>query len=794
MALTNTDWDDIPSSSELFGGDFFGDELMEMYTADHGLNLGENSASVITATAAAAAAGSYDDMNKHPGILMAMNAAAMDGGLSSLDSSLGFVPMSLSAASLPTSESFPSFLTPPSEPVVPVQQPLLVASAYGAAPSVKATTSTAGSCSNRAGGTSMAGVGAKRPAAASASAASAQGQPKRHKGATATQSSATAARGKAAGLTRTNSMNAAHKLAKAPLGASVAAPIPTPTTTLRSPTIAASIKNQGYVGGVPSTTIVKSTIHPKDKMPVGGGINHQVLARPSTVQSSASVASAAANAAAAAAASAVTHRRNISPTFSITAAAATTTTTAEVNASREGGKSPMVAPSAITTSSTTGPKSAATEADFKDVASAAVSCLIQNATSTSSLNSMLLKPTSAKPNNEKIDTSTAHITALTSQNWVTACNPTPCPDSPPSSSSAIAIAAASSSSSSSCDKAAKNARRATLSQEDRAKQNRDRNREHARNTRLRKKAYVEELKRTLTEMVSQRDAADLEKRHEAQRNREQREVRFRVMEEFLNLRGRNELNAARWVAILEDGFTFTLPRTTFRRMVDGDKSWTSSTTISSSSSSSAAAGGGGYGGSNDSSSSSCCVEQVLRGATAVIEDSSHLSTFLQAFGGMMMMSSSSSSAAVPQVQIVYKCDRKRFFMDGNVTFMDFTANTLGAVARGAPSEVVFKGSLSAVFSPASNKLISIDMKFDSGSISHQLEAMRNEAEFSSSVNDAATAAAHEAGALLDSLQMPQIFVDNGVVSDATTTAAAGPVSVSSDDGERSTDSSSAAHN
>ena len=121
-----------------------------------------------------------------------------------------------------------------------------------------------------------------------------------------------------------------------------------------------------------------------------------------------------------------------------------------------------------------------------------------------------------------------------------------------------------------CDKAARNARRATLSQEERAKQNRDRNREHARNTRLRKKAYVEELKRTLTELVSQRDAAEVERRHEAQRNREQREVRFRVMEEFLKLRGRNEPNAVRWVAILEDGFTFALPRTPFRRMVDCD--------------------------------------------------------------------------------------------------------------------------------------------------------------------------------------------------------------------------------
>ncbi|KAL7442796.1 hypothetical protein ACHAXH_006143 [Discostella pseudostelligera] len=624
----------------------------------------------------------------------------------------------------PLEVSFPSFLSPPpTEAVVapapaPSQQQQLPLPA-SVAPPPKATL-------GRAVAVSTAGLGAKRPAA---SAASAPGQPKRQKG--AAQTSASTARGKVAGLPRTNSMNAAPKLAK-PTLPPMAVP---PPGVVRAPTaataaLAASIKSQA---GVPS--VVKSIVHQKDKMPVGGGINHQVVARPSAVPSSASAVSATA---------AVTHHRNISPVFSITAAAA------DGSVSREG-KSSVVA----TSTSSTGPKPTATEADFKDVASAAVSCLIQNASSTSSLGSML-KPT--VKSNEKIDTSTAHITALTSQNWVTACNPTPCPDSPPSSSSAVA-----------CDKAARNARRATLSQEDRAKQNRDRNREHARNTRLRKKAYVEELKRTLTEMVSQRDAADLEKRHEAQRNREQREVRFRVMEEFLNLRGRNELNAARWVAILEDGFMFTLPRTPYRRMVDGEKSWSSDV----------------YG------NGSSCVEQLLRGAAAVVEDSAHLSTFLQSFGGSMMGSLSSSTsaaaAAAPQVQIVYKCDRKRFFMDGNVTFMDFTANTLGAVARGAPNEVVFKGSMSALFSPASNKLISIDMTFDSGSIAQQIEAMGNVVV--SSMNDAATTAAHEAGALLDSLQMPQMYVDKTLVSEA---GAAGPVSVSSDDGERSTDSSSAA--
>lgn len=45
------------------------------------------------------------------------------------------------------------------------------------------------------------------------------------------------------------------------------------------------------------------------------------------------------------------------------------------------------------------------------------------------------------------------------------------------------------------DAAEKKRKRAVLSKEERAKQNRDRNREHARNTRLRKKAFVEELKK-----------------------------------------------------------------------------------------------------------------------------------------------------------------------------------------------------------------------------------------------------------------------------------------------------------
>lgn len=67
----------------------------------------------------------------------------------------------------------------------------------------------------------------------------------------------------------------------------------------------------------------------------------------------------------------------------------------------------------------------------------------------------------------------------------------------------------------------------------------------------------------------------------------------------------------------------------------------------------------------------------------------------------------------------------------------------------------------AKFSPASNKLISAELVFDTGSLASQLAAATAQALSSSDKCDeiaaaAAQAAAHEADALLDSLQMPSV--------------------------------------
>jgi hypothetical protein len=256
------------------------------------------------------------------------------------------------------------------------------------------------------------------------------------------------------------------------------------------------------------------------------------------------------------------------------------------------------------------------DADFHAIAQVAVTNLIMNATSTTNPESAVVSAPLIL-GGDKVDTSTDHVKALTGNNWVTACSNS---SQAPSDSSVNGGDA----------KGNNRARRQNLTPDERARQNRDRNREHARNTRLRKKAYVEELKRTLTELVAQRDASELEKRQTAQRELEQREVRFRVLEEFLKLRGRNEANFARWAAILEDKFTFTVP------VVNGQM----------------------------------MAESVLSGVSEVMAESSAFASLLQTLGNVKGSC----------VSFHFVCDRKNFFMDDCNGFLEWTASTSGAAA------------------------------------------------------------------------------------------------------------------
>jgi hypothetical protein len=67
-----------------------------------------------------------------------------------------------------------------------------------------------------------------------------------------------------------------------------------------------------------------------------------------------------------------------------------------------------------------------------------------------------------------------------------------------------------------------------------------------------------------------------------------------------------------------------------------------------------------------------------------------------------------------------------------------------------------KGNVRAKFSPASNKLISVVMTFDTGVIMSQANHITQATEHEVDAAAAAQVAASEADAILDSLQMPHI--------------------------------------
>mmetsp|Transcript_15058 Transcript_15058/g.21313 ORF Transcript_15058/g.21313 Transcript_15058/m.21313 type:complete len:755 (-) Transcript_15058:326-2590(-) len=724
--MTSTEWPNVDTgmpgsiSHDLFGGDLFGDELMDIY----------NSAAVIEGESTDVAVSSEipslglpssgqepevvsggetaDEHPSHPGAQIALNAAAMDDGLGAFRPSTSF--NDLTSLLQPASNEAPSqdpAPAPPSAPTHEVTAPVKVES------------------------------GKKRSAPQDGPSATKK---------RATAKSRSNSTSKRSGVTAKSNKTVPTSIAvnKTPSAGQAALKLRQEAASVKNTRGGKDNNTPNPLTGAPAPAVRSMTAAPKPAPVVAAKVAVHLPAPPATVTPRNTASSPKAD--------------------SITSEAAAATAAAAAVAAAAAASVPAAAPT--TTGQTT-------EADFKSVAQAAVTNLILNAGSNKPDTSTGTGIDEATGFPKKVDTSTAHIKALTSSNWVAACGGggvSAAADGTSATTAAAAVAADS--------KANNRARRQNLTPDERARQNRDRNREHARNTRLRKKAYVEELKRTLTELVAQRDAAELEKRHNAQRELEQREVRYRVMEEFLKLRGRNELNFARWIAILEDGFTLTLPGTDFRRSGNDDQPKSGARRVS-------------------LPASQVSPEQILNGPSEVMTDSSNVSALLQTLG----KGPNTGGVARTPVVMVYHCDRKNFFMDGVNAVLEWSLSSVGAVNQGAPAELNLKGTMHAHFSPASNKLLSAKILFDTGCVKAQLQQlivpqMLESADLNKGTDTcdavaaaaaAAQAAANEADALLDSIQMPQL---SAAVPSAITVLPSTAVSItSSEKGDSDSDES-----
>ncbi|CAB9524220.1 expressed unknown protein [Seminavis robusta] len=110
----------------------------------------------------------------------------------------------------------------------------------------------------------------------------------------------------------------------------------------------------------------------------------------------------------------------------------------------------------------------------------------------------------------------------------------------------------------------KAARRTDLTPEERAKQNRDRNREHARSTRLRKKAYVQKLKELVEGLHAERTEEVRQRRVAIQHLAEMQNVRRGVVRTFLRFHSNYETDPRKWETLLEDNFWLKQPVTPYR--------------------------------------------------------------------------------------------------------------------------------------------------------------------------------------------------------------------------------------
>ena len=189
-----------------------------------------------------------------------------------------------------------------------------------------------------------------------------------------------------------------------------------------------------------------------------------------------------------------------------------------------------------------------------------------------------------------------------------------------------------------------------------------RTKQHARNTRVRKKAYVEELKRTLNEIVLQRDEAEYKRSQKEQSIAEQRDVRYRVLDEFLRLRGRNDADPSRWALILESDFALQLPRTDIPGVTCSSGHFD---------------GADGSVGDLMHSYPLGTKKKQLVGVHQVMEDSKMVTRLLQSLGN----GSANSSYVTSPLSVVYESDRSSFMMDGPNVVMSWSATSSGAVNK-----------------------------------------------------------------------------------------------------------------
>lgn len=212
-----------------------------------------------------------------------------------------------------------------------------------------------------------------------------------------------------------------------------------------------------------------------------------------------------------------------------------------------------------------------------------------------------------------------------------------------------------------------------LTEEERAQANRRRNREHARNTRARKKAYLESLKTTLDELCRERDTLVNERAGAASMLLEMQKTRTDVLLSFFALRSTFQKKRVLWSSILDETITCVMPVTPYRSFPASEVQI------------------------------SKCQRNVM-GIDAMISDAASLHVLLNS-----LVDRSKFPNGV--VQFRYTLIAEEAVVSGSQMMARWSMTTLNAVSLGAKREIGKTGMLCARFN-SSHKIVALELMFD----------------------------------------------------------------------------------
>ena len=229
-------------------------------------------------------------------------------------------------------------------------------------------------------------------------------------------------------------------------------------------------------------------------------------------------------------------------------------------------------------------------------------------------------------------------------------------------------------------------KRKMLDPDEKAKQNRDRNREHAKNTRLRKKAYVMKLKELVDQMNNQKDMEERERRALGERIHDTHVIRKNAVRLMLSYRAANVRDREKWAAILDEGFVFTLPITPYRSFQKGD-------IVSS--------------------------NRVIVGIDAAIADAASLALMVESVGQNTELWKNAVKRG-QSCRVVYITGKDDMLSAGDLVMCRYLMKTEGHEVVGAASPVVQHGMVQCRFNKQ-NKMFSAEMVFDVMGFMQQLQ-------------------------------------------------------------------------